>query len=116
MAYLSFLSLEQDFSLKLKSDAINQTDNPIALQNQLIDLFKMTLDLNQEIHRLLFKHKVNQFQLLREFDEKLSAYQTLIRTKFALKELRARLIEAHKIYVAQKNFAEIVKQENRAKR
>lgn len=115
MAYLSFLSLEQDFSLKLKSDTINKTDNPIALQNQLIDLFIITLKLDQEIHELLFKNKTNQVRQQNEFDDKLSAYKTLIRTKLGIEELRDTLIEAHRKYVAKKNFAEIVKQDNLSK-
>ena len=112
MAYLSFLSLEQDFSLKLKSDAINKINNPITLQNQLIDLFKTTLTLHQEIHKLLFKHKTNQLKRIREFDDQLSAYKALIRTKLDIEELRETLIEAHRIFFAQNNFAEIIKQEN----
>lgn len=112
MAYLSFLSLEQDFSLKLKSDTINKIYNPITLQNQLIDLFTITLKLDQEIHELLFKNKINQVQQYHEFDEKLSNYKVLIRTKLDIEALRDALIEAHRRYIAKKNFAQVVRQDN----
>lgn len=111
MAYLSFLSLEQDFALKLKSDAIQKTTDPKVLQNQLIDLFAQTLILDQEIQMILYRNKISQLHLSQEFNEKLAAYKALIGAKFDLKELREALIETHKKYAAQKNFAEIVRQE-----
>lgn len=111
MAYLSFLSLEQDFALKLKSDAIHKTNDPIELQNQLIDLFTQTLTLDQEMQGILFQNKINQLRLLQEFDDQVAAYKAFIKTKFDLEKLKEALIEAHKKYAAQKNFAEIVRQE-----
>jgi len=111
MAYISFLSLEQDLSLKLKSDAINQISNLDTLQNQIFDLFEQTLKLDQEIHQLLFKHKTNQLQLLQEFHDKISAYKETITVNNNLDELQEILIEAHKKYVAKDNFAQVVRQE-----
>ena len=111
MAYLSFLSLEQDLSLKLKSDAINQICNPVTLHNQIIDLYEQTLQLDQEIHQLLFKNKMNHLQLLQEFHDSLSVYTAMIKINNNAEELQKILIEAHKKYLAKDNFAQVVRQE-----
>lgn len=113
MAYISFLSLEQDLSLKLKSDTINQISNLDTLQDQIFDLFEQTLKLDQEIHQLLFENKTNQLRLLQECHDKLSAYKATITINDNLDELQEILIEAHKKYVAKDNFAQVVRQEKK---
>jgi len=112
MTYISFLSLEQDLSLKLKSDAINQISNPETLQNEIFDLFEQTLKLDQEMHKLLFKNKSNQLHFLQEIHDKLSVYKETILLNNNTEELQEILIEAHKKYLAKDNFAQVVRQEN----
>lgn len=111
MAYISFLSLEQDLFLKLKSDAINQIANSTTLQSQIMELFEQTLKLDQEIHQLLFKNKTKHLQLLQEFHDKLSAYKEIVEINNNVDELKEILIEAHKKYLAKDNFAQVVRQE-----
>ncbi|MDJ0570956.1 MAG: hypothetical protein QNJ53_18175 [Pleurocapsa sp. MO_192.B19] len=108
MNYSSYLSLEQDFALRVLSDRIKKTTDVFKLQSDLIELFKRTLIIQEEMKNRMCGKAITQQELYLKLESRLFSYISSIVVISNLEELQKLLIEANKMLIVQENYALIL--------
>jgi len=119
----AYLSLEQEFALRLLSIQVQQNTDVNNLQDELISIFEKVINKHQSLQ--------NIYSFSREQKEKIALYlrasQTFvsgleaeatmisscinsIRENYDVEELQALLIEANEIYMMQRNYSDFISQ------
>lgn len=112
MDYTLSFSLEQDFALKVLAIQIEKINDVNDLRNNLLDLFRKTWDVQQEMKGFMNEVEVNQEDLDLEFKVRLASYTNLIGIISNVEDLRELAIEAHKMLMVQGNYADILRQDS----
>ena len=119
----AFLSLEQEFALKVLSIRIQKTTDLSKLQNDLTELFEEILLKHQHLKDFYcFSEKEKEelesyLQASQTFVSELEIEATMIgscidsiRNTYDIGELQALLIEANEISMMQKNYTDFISQ------
>lgn len=119
----AYLSLEQEFTLRVLSDQIHQSTDISKLQNDLIDLFEKVLikhqnlkdiySFSREQNEKIALYSRNSETLVSSLEDEatmFSVYVDSIKDNFDMEELQALLIEASEISMMQSNYSNFVSQ------
>lgn len=119
----AYLSLEQEFALRILSIQVQQNTDVVKLQEELINLFEKILIKHQSLQDIYSFSVEQQEQIAlylranQTFVLGLEAEATMIsscinsiKKKNDTEELQALLIEANEIYMIQKNYSDFISQ------